>query len=204
MARGELSLQLDAFDNLGLRLFPEPVQPGDAAFLTGGFQLLHAVDAQFVVKRFDLFGTDARNLYHLGQSGRQRGFQFLVKFQAAGRNELGDFLLELVTDPFDLAQTFLFHHQRQRLSQVFDGTGRVGIGPCFEGVFTLQFQQRANLDQHFCDLFLIHGGDLKSLPRAAKRKVVAATAASHGKVGQGWLALKIEAERPTSQPSTTA
>ena len=73
---------------------PNPFSTRDLAVLAGLLQLLDALDSQLVVQDLDLLGAKPGDVEHRHQPGRGRGLQLLVIRQLAGRDQLGDLLLD--------------------------------------------------------------------------------------------------------------
>jgi hypothetical protein len=149
-------LESDALQNLALRLLAEPVEVRDFAGLASRFQLLDGLDAKLLVERPGLLRSHAGDLQHLDQSGGHRGFDLLVVFQAARRDEFGHLFLDALADAGDLSQSIFRDHLLQRLGEVLQRAGRVRVGAGFERVLALQLQQRADLDEQFRDFAFVH------------------------------------------------
>jgi hypothetical protein len=157
MAGGELALERDALEDLGLGLFAEAVERGDPALRTGGFKFFEGRDPKFVVQLFDLLRAETRDRKHVHKTGGNRGFQLLVVGQPAGGDEDGDLLLERVAETLHLSQALFGDERFQRFGKAFEGARGVGVGPGLEGVFALQFQEHADLLKDLRHIVFGHG-----------------------------------------------
>ncbi len=92
--------------------------------------------------------------------GGVAAFKLLVILQLAGRNQLGDLLLQRLADALHLPQPLLGHHLFQRLAQRLNRPRRVQIRRRLERILPLQLQQRRNADQHFRYLILVHAWNM--------------------------------------------
>jgi len=156
MPRCVSAFELNALQNLALGFLAEPFEFRDAARFAGRLELVDGLDAELVVHRFDLLGAEAGDLQHLDQAGRDRGLQFLVVGQFASSHQLGDFLLDAITDALDFGEAVFGDQFIERFGQVFQRPRGVSIGPRLERILALEFEQRADLDQNLCDQFFIH------------------------------------------------
>ena len=156
VARGELPLERDGLDNLGLRLFAEPLQGGDLMSLTCCLELLHRIDAQLLVQPLHLLGAQALDLQQGRQARGKRRLQFVVVGQGAGGHQAGDFFLERLPETLEFPQAILSHDFLQWLRQPLQNAGSILVGSGFERVFALQFQQRPDLQKHRGHLILVH------------------------------------------------
>ena len=156
VARGVGAAAADAFENIGLRLLPKPLQAGDLAVFARLLKLLDRFEAEFVVQGLDLLWPQPGDVEHRHQPRWDRGFQVLVILQAAGGDEFGDLLLERIADAFDVAHALFGNHFIQRLAQGLNGAGGVLIRAGLERILSLQLQQRRDVDQHFGYVILVH------------------------------------------------
>ena len=153
MFRGIGPPPLDPFQDVRLRLLPEPRQTRHLARFAGALEVLERVDLQLLVERLDLLGPEAGHLEHRHQSRRRGRLEFLVISQPAGRHQFADLLLERLADPLDFPQPPLGHQLVQRLVQRLHRPRPVQVGPHLEGVLPVQLQQRGDADQHLGNLF---------------------------------------------------
>ena len=157
MLGGVLPFARDAFEQIGLGLLAKPVQFGDLAGLAGGFKFGDGIHAELLVERLDLLRPEAGNVEHLDEARRDGGFQLLVIFQFPRLDEFGDLLFERFADAFDFAEPLFGDELGERLAQAFERPRGVGVGAGLERVFALQFQQRADFDEHLGDFVFVHG-----------------------------------------------
>src|SRR5258708_587870 len=80
---GELD-ELDALEDLLLRLGAEAFQLGDLAALAGRLELVETVDAEVLPERLDLLRTESAHLEHVEQAGRDLLAQVIVVGKSAG------------------------------------------------------------------------------------------------------------------------
>ena len=157
-AVGRLLEEGDAFEDLLLRLFAETFQPGDAAGLAGGLELVEVVHSQLVVQRLDLLRPQAADAQHLEQAGRRFGAELVVEWQRAGGDERGDLFPEGVADAADAGQPSGGHRLAEVAFELFYGAGAVAVGVTTKGVFALEFEQDGDLVEDGGDFFFVHGG----------------------------------------------
>lgn len=153
---GVLPAALDALEEVGLGFFAEAGEGGDLACLAGFFEGLNRFDGEFFAEGEDAFGAETRDFEQFDQSGGNGSFEFFVVAEASGGDELGNFVAEAFADALDLVEALFGHDLFQGFVEVFDGAGGVQVGAGFEGVFTLEFKQGADLGQDGGDLFLVH------------------------------------------------
>ena len=157
-AVGRLFEESDAFEDLLLCLFAEAFQPGDAAGLAGGLELVEVVHAEQVIESLDLFRPQAADAQHLEQAGRRLGPELVVERQRAGGDEGGDLFPEGVADAADAGQPPGGDRLVEVAFELFDGAGAVAVGVAAEGVFALEFEQDGDLVEDGGDFFFVHGG----------------------------------------------
>src|SRR5439155_23853746 len=96
--------ELDALEDLFLRLGAEALELGDFSPLTRRFQLVEVVDAKLVIKGLYFLRTESGHAQHREQPGRGLLLEIFVPGQFARGDESGDLLLERVADAAQLAE----------------------------------------------------------------------------------------------------
>src|ERR1035441_4523262 len=75
VARGVGAAAADAFENVGLRLLPKPLQAGDLAVFARLLKLLDRFEAEFVVQGLDLLWPQPGDVEHRHQPRWDRRLQ---------------------------------------------------------------------------------------------------------------------------------
>src|SRR5579883_688802 len=165
MLRGIIPAPGNALAYVGGSLFAKSLELGNSAIPACLFELLDAVDPKLVMNHLDFFGADPWNFEHGHKSGRNGGLEFLEVNKPASRNEFGDFLLERISNPGDLAETVFRDNSLERLIEAFERAGSIGIRPGFERVLAFQFEEHGDLVEHFSHLSLVHRRKISDLSK---------------------------------------
>ena len=105
--------EVDPFQDLGLRLGPEPLEAGDPARLAGLAEVGQALDFQVVVEQLDLLRPEPGDAEQRDEAGGRRPLQFLEGGQLPGGRELGDLGQHRRPDPGDLGEAAVGDHPRE-------------------------------------------------------------------------------------------
>src|SRR5262249_17790105 len=103
-APGDLAEELDAFEDLLLRLLAEAPELGHAPVLAGGAEGVEVADLELVINGLDLLGAEALDAHHLQQAGGHLGAQLVEVGERAGGDEGGDLLAEGLADALDVGE----------------------------------------------------------------------------------------------------
>lgn len=174
MVRGVVSAELDAFEDFRLGLFAEAGQLGEAALLAGLLECLDGLDAKFAVNGLYLFRPQPRDVEHGDESVGDRSLEVVVVGEAAGGDQLGDFVGQGLADALDVAQALLLDELVQRLGETLEGAGAVLVGTSLERVLALQLEKHPNLLEDVRDLVLLHAA-IQSRTGAAAKTVQSAS-----------------------------
>src|SRR5207245_11282737 len=86
-------------------------------------------------------GAEGRDAQQIEQAGGELGRELFAERQLARRDDVADFLGEVLPDTGDLGEVFLVstHQLGNRLRIVADRAGGVAVGPDPEGICVLDF-----------------------------------------------------------------
>src|ERR1051326_2342276 len=147
----------DSRENLLLRLLAEAVELRDATVVARLRESRDVGDPKLVSQHADFFRTESGNLQHFNQPRLDRFLQLLEKFEFSRRVQLRDFLSERFANTLHALELVRLHQSREiSLLEAFEGTRTGLISTYLEGIFPLQFEQRADLGQHVGNFVFRH------------------------------------------------
>ena len=147
---------LDPGKNLFLGLFAKALQLSDFSIEANPVQGFDGINLELLVQNLDFLTSQSRDIQKIHQSRRDRGDQFVIKFQLSGGMQSLDLFGQGLPNPLDIAQPALLNDLAKVFLHGLQGTGSAKISPYLKRVLSLDFHHRSDAFQNLHDILFIH------------------------------------------------